>query len=88
MNASDVSEMGVLYRTEDGKLGSDQDDVRTLFYKLQISSIGGAAGVAAYSFLDTIVIGQGVDQNGTVACAVFLPFFTIADFIGILCGTD
>ena len=64
-----------------------KDDVRKLFYKLLIPSIGGAAVVAAYSFVDTIAIGQGVGPNGTAACAVFLPIFTIADFIGILCGT-
>ncbi len=64
-----------------------KDDVGKLFYKLLIPSIGGAAVVAAYSFVDTIAIGQGVGPNGTAACAVFLPIFTIADFIGILCGT-
>lgn len=64
-----------------------KDDVRKLFYKLLIPSIGGAVVVAAYSFVDTIAIGQGVGPNGTAACAVFLPIFTIADFIGILCGT-
>lgn len=64
-----------------------KDDVQKLFYKLLIPSIGGAAVVAAYSFVDTIAIGQGVGPNGTAACAVFLPVFTIADFIGILCGT-
>ncbi len=63
------------------------ENVRSLFYKLLIPSVGGAAVVAAYSFVDTIAIGQGVGPDGTAACAVFLPIFTIADFIGILCGT-
>lgn len=63
------------------------DDVQKLFYKLLMPSIGGAVVVAIYSFVDTIAIGQGVGPDGTAACAVFLPIFSIADFIGIMCGT-
>lgn len=62
------------------------DDVRKLFFKLLIPSIGGAAIVSAYCFVDTIAIGQGVGPEGTAACAVLLPIFTIADFVGIMCG--
>lgn len=62
------------------------DNLKRLFYKFLIPAIGGALVVAAYSFVDTIAIGQGVGADGTAACAVFLSVFCIADFIGIVCG--
>lgn len=63
-----------------------EDDVRKLFYKFLIPAISSAIAVAAYSFVDTIVIGQGVGSVGMAACAVVLPIFSIAHFLSLLCG--
>ncbi len=63
-----------------------KDDVRKLFYKFLIPAISSAVAVAAYSLVDTIAIGQGVGPDGTAACALVLPIFSIANFIALLCG--
>lgn len=61
-----------------------KDDVKKLFLKFLIPAISSAIAVAAYSLVDTIAIGQGVGADGTVACAVVLPIFSIANFIASL----
>ena len=63
-----------------------KDDVRKLFYNFLIPAISSAVAVAAYSLVDTIAIGQGVGPDGTAACALVLPIFSIANFIALLCG--
>lgn len=63
-----------------------KDDVRKLFYRFLIPAVSSAVGVAIYSLVDTIAIGQGVGPEGTAACALLLPVFSIASFIALLCG--
>lgn len=63
-----------------------KDDVKKLFLKFLIPAISSVIAVAAYSLVDTIAIGQGVGADGTAACAVVLPIFSIANFIALLCG--
>ena len=63
-----------------------KDDVQKLFYKFLIPAISSAVAVAAYSLVDTIAIGQGVGPDGTAACALVLPIFSIANFIALVCG--
>ena len=60
--------------------------IRKHFVKFLIPAISSAIAVAAYSLIDTIAIGQGVGADGTAACAILLPVFSIASFIGLLCG--
>lgn len=61
-------------------------NVRKFFKKFLVPAISSAIAVAAYSLIDTIAIGQGVGSDGTAACAILLPVFSIASFIGLLCG--
>ncbi len=61
-------------------------NTRKLFMKFLVPAISSAIAVAAYSLIDTIAIGQGVGADGTAACAILLPVFSIAGFIGLLCG--
>lgn len=61
-------------------------NVRKHFIKFLVPAISSAVAVAAYSLIDTIAIGQGVGADGTAACAILLPVFSIASFIGLLCG--
>ncbi len=63
-----------------------KDNPKKLFYKYLIPAISGAIAIAAYSFVDTIAIGQGVGPDGMAACAVVLPIFSIAHFLSLLCG--
>lgn len=61
-------------------------DIKRTFFQFFVPSIGGALVVTLYSFVDTIAIGQGVGPDGTAACAVLLPIFALATFVGVLCG--
>lgn len=61
-------------------------NIRKLFMKFLIPAVSSAIAVAAYSLIDTIAIGQGVGADGTASCAILLPVFSIASFIGLLCG--
>jgi len=63
-----------------------QDNPQKLFRKFLIPAVSSAIAVAAYSFVDTIAIGHGVGPEGTAACAIVLPNFTISHFIALLCG--
>ena len=63
-----------------------RDDVRKLFYQYLFPAVSSALAVAIYSLVDTIAIGQGIGPQGAAACALVLPIFSIAIFIGLLCG--
>ncbi len=63
-----------------------KDPTRKLYFQFLIPAISSAIAVAIYCFVDTIAIGQGVGPNGAAACAVFLPIFSTAQFIALLCG--
>ncbi len=63
-----------------------KDNVNKLFFKFLVPAVSSAVAVAIYSFVDTIVIGQDIGPNGTAACAVLLPVFTLSSFIALLCG--
>ena len=62
------------------------DNPKKLFFKFLVPAVSSAVAVAIYSFVDTIVIGQDVGPNGTAACAVLMPPFTMATFIALLFG--
>lgn len=62
------------------------DNPKKLFFKFLVPAVSSAVAVAIYSFVDTIVIGQDIGPNGTAACAVLLPVFTLASFVALLCG--
>jgi len=63
-----------------------KDNPRKLFWKFLVPAVSSAVALAIYSFVDTIVIGQDSGPNGTAACAVVLPIFSIAHFLALLCG--
>jgi len=63
-----------------------KDNPIKIFYRYLIPAVSAAAAIAIYSFVDTIVIGQAVGPNGTAACAIVLPCFTIAHCIDLICG--
>lgn len=63
-----------------------KDNTKKLFLKFLVPAVSSAVAIAIYSFVDTIVIGQDIGPNGTAACAVLLPVFTMASFVALLCG--
>lgn len=62
------------------------DNPKKVFFRFLVPAVSSAVAVAIYSFVDTIVIGQDMGPNGTAACAVLLPVFTLASFIALLFG--
>ena len=62
------------------------DNIRRLYGKYLIASLGSALVMSIYSFIDTIAIGQSEGPIGTAAMAVITPFYGIIIFLGILCG--
>ena len=61
-------------------------DIKKLYVKYLLASIGSATVMSIYSFVDAIAVGQAVGPMGTAAIAVLNPFFSIMVFLGILCG--
>lgn len=62
------------------------DDIKKLFYKYLIPSMGSAIVVSIYAFVDTIVVGQYEGPIGAAAMAIITPIFGIQLFLAILTG--
>ena len=61
-------------------------DIKKLYRKYLLLSMGSAMVTSIYSFVDTLAVGQAVGPMGTAAIAVLNPFFSVMVFLGILCG--
>lgn len=63
-----------------------QDDVKNLYRKFLIPSMGGAVVTSIYGFVDTIAVGHAIGPAGAAATAIILPLYGATAFVGILCG--
>ena len=63
-----------------------KDDVRKLFWKFLVTSLGSALVISIYSFVDTIAVGQSEGPAGSAAMAVMSPLFGISVSLAIMCG--
>ena len=63
-----------------------KDDIKKLYSKYLVASMGGALAMSIYSFVDTIAVGQSAGPNGAAAIAVINPLYGILLFLAILCG--
>ena len=61
-------------------------DIRKLYRKYLIASMGSALATSIYGFVDTIAVGQAVGPMGAAAIAVLNPFFSVMIFLSVLCG--
>ena len=61
-------------------------NVKAIYRKYLIASIGSALALSVYSFVDTIAVGQSEGELGTAAMAVISPLYSFLTFFGILCG--
>lgn len=61
-------------------------NIKTLYRKYLIASMGSALVMSIYSFVDTIAVGQSEGPLGTAAMAVITPFYGVMVFLAILCG--
>ncbi len=50
------------------------ENERKIFFKYLFPSILGMLGVSAYSFVDTFVVGQGVDSQAVAAMGLGTPW--------------
>lgn len=62
------------------------DDVKKLYKKYLVASLGSALVISIYSFVDTIAVGQSEGPAGSSAMAVITPLYGIIVFLAILCG--
>lgn len=61
-------------------------NVKQLYKKYLIASLGSALVMSVYSFVDTIAVGQSEGPLGAAAMAVISPLYGVLVFLGILCG--
>lgn len=61
-------------------------DIRQLYRKFLISSMGSTLAMSIYAFVDAIAVGQSEGPAGTAAMAVITPLYGILIFLGISCG--
>lgn len=61
-------------------------DVKQLYRKYLVASMGSALVMSIYSFVDTIAVGQSVGPMGTAAMAAITPFYGVLVFMAVLCG--
>ena len=61
-------------------------DIKSLYRKFFIASVGSALSVSIYSSVDAIAIGHAEGPLGAAAMAVITPLYGIILFFAILCG--
>lgn len=64
-----------------------KDDIRKIYRKYLIPTLGSALAMSIYSFVDTIAVGQYAGSAGSAAIAVINPIYNIMVVIGFLCST-
>lgn len=61
-------------------------DIRKLYRKYLVASLGSALVLSIYSFVDAIAVGQAEGPIGAAAMAVIGPLYGIAVFLALMCG--
>lgn len=62
------------------------DNIRKVYFKYLLASMGSAVVTSIYSIVDTIAVGQYCGPDGTAAMAVISPIWSLTVFFGLLCG--
>jgi Na+-driven multidrug efflux pump len=61
-------------------------NLKRIFLKYLVASVGSAMVISIYSFVDTVAVGQYEGADGIAAMAVINPIWGIITFLGVLCG--
>ncbi|MDR2670449.1 MAG: polysaccharide biosynthesis C-terminal domain-containing protein, partial [Oscillospiraceae bacterium] len=61
-------------------------NVKQLYFKYLLPSLGSAVAISIYSFVDSIAVGQSEGPDGAAVMAVFSPLYGATVCLGILCG--
>ncbi len=62
------------------------EEIKTIFFKYLIPSIGGMLGIAFYILGDTIIIGKGLGSQALAALNIAIPVNNVFNGVGILFG--
>lgn len=73
-----------MYRRK--KINLLKDNIKTLYFKFLIPSLGSAMVMSIYTLTDAIVIGKGVGADALAALSVTTPLLCILMAMGILFG--
>lgn len=63
-----------------------KDDLRKVFRKYLISSMGSALVMSIYLFVDAVIVGQAAGPDGAATMAVMTPAYGILIFLALVCG--
>ncbi len=63
-----------------------EGDIRRIFLKYLIPSIGGMLGVSLYVLGDTMIIGRGLGSQGLAALNISIPLINVFNGLGLLFG--
>ena len=63
-----------------------EGDIKRIFFKYLIPSIGGMLGVSLYVLGDTMIIGRGLGSQGLAALNVSIPLINVFNGFGLLFG--
>lgn len=61
-------------------------DIKKLYRKFLIASMGSTLAMSIYAFVDAIAVGRSEGPAGAAAMAVITPLYGMLIFLGILCG--
>lgn len=62
------------------------DDVKKVFLRYLIPSIGGMLGMALYVLADTMFVGRGIGSQGLAALNISIPIINVFNGLGLLFG--
>lgn len=62
------------------------DDIRRIFFRYLIPSIGGMLGTSLYVLGDTMIVGRGLGSQGLAALNISIPLINVFNGFGLLFG--
>ena len=62
------------------------DDIKKVFLKYLMPSVGGMLGISLYVLGDTLLVGRGLGSSGLAALNISIPILNIFSGLGLLLG--
>lgn len=62
------------------------DDIKKVFLKYLLPSVGGMLGISLYVLGDTLLVGRGLGSSGLAALNISIPILNIFSGLGLLLG--
>ncbi len=86
MNMSQIRQRSLIWLFLEEKMDLLKDDLKKLYLRFLIPSLGSAMVMSIYTLTDAIVIGKGVGPNALAALSITTPLLCILMAMGILFG--